>query len=281
MRPLDALRRGKHAAYVVSRALRRRSGLVVHELAERGREFVFDSARYPEYRFLRHDVAESAPREFPHRIFVLWTGTNALPDVRLRNLELLRQESGVPVKLITPDTLGDWVVEGHPLHPALGGLSLTHRSDYLRAYLLHHHGGGYCDIKTTAGPWVGAFATLDAEPRAWAVTYQEDSPGRLPSYAGRLHTDLRRRFHLVRGTSAMIARPHTPWTAEWLGEVERRMDYFADLLSAHPGGIRDEAAGYPVGWTQLLADILYPLSLKYSERLLVDPALVPSIEDYR
>ena len=48
---------------------------------------------------------------------------------------------------MTPANLQDWVVAGHPLHPAYNDLSLVHRSDYLRAYLLHHHGGGYCDLK--------------------------------------------------------------------------------------------------------------------------------------
>ena len=281
MGPLDTLRRIKHSSYVASRTAHHGYRRAVEAANARRRPFVFDAGRYPEYRFLRHDVAETTLQDAPRRIIALWTGSNELPEVRARNLEQLRRQAGAPVELITPDTLGDWVVVGHPLHPAFEDLSLTHRSDYLRAYLLHHHGGGYCDIKTTAGPWTAAFDALAADQRAWAVGYPEDSPGRLPSYAGELHTDLRRHFDLVRGAGAMIARPGTPWTAEWLNEVHRRMNYFEDMLRRCPGGVRDEAPGYPVGWTQLLADILYPLALKYSDRILVDPALTPSIEDYR
>lgn len=79
----------------------------------------------------------------------------------------------------------------------------------------------------------------------------------------------------------MVARPRTPWTAEWLAETERRLDYFQGMLAMNPGAIRDEVPGYPVGWTQLLADILYPLGLKYYSRIRMDASLTPSIENYR
>lgn len=279
--PVSTMKRVKHFAFLTSQGALRGMARAVEAWSDRRQPYVFDAARYPEYRFLRHNAPASALGPAPERIVTFWTGANPLPEVRARNLETLRSSAGVPVELITPENLQDWILPDAPLHPAFEHLSLTHRSDYLRAYVLHHHGGGYCDIKTTASSWAGAFAALAATSDAWVVGYQEDSPGRLPSYAGQLHGDLRRHFHLVRGTGAMIARPHSPWTTEWLAEVHRRMDYFQDMLQACPGGVRDEAPSYPVGWTQLLADILYPLALKYSDRILVDPALTPSIEYYR
>ncbi|MEU5467039.1 hypothetical protein [Kocuria salsicia] len=54
------------------------------------------------------------------------------------------------MELVTPENLSDWVLPQHPLHRAYENLSLVCRSNYLRASLTHHHGGGYCDLKASA-----------------------------------------------------------------------------------------------------------------------------------
>ena len=77
---------------------------------------------------------------------------------------MIRAVTGVDLVLVTPDNLGEWLVDDSPLHPAYEDLSLIHRSDYLRGYLMHHHGGGYIDIKQPLGSWVArAFSS-----RAWS-----------------------------------------------------------------------------------------------------------------
>ena len=80
-----------------------------------------------------------------NNIYCFWTGTNEMNETRLNGLNKLRSVSGCNVVLITPDNLNDFLIE--PLHPAYKYLSLVHRSDYLRAYFMHYHGGGYSDIK--------------------------------------------------------------------------------------------------------------------------------------
>lgn len=113
------------------------------------------------------------------------------------------------------------------------------------------------------------------------IGYPEDSPLRLPPLGGNLEFDLKSRFGLVVGSGAMIMRPNSPLTYEWLMEVERRLDYFAPLLALEQGGVRDERSLYPVGWTQLLADIMYPLCLKYSPRIIRRTEIMPSSIAYR
>ncbi|WP_370643421.1 capsular polysaccharide synthesis protein [Micrococcus sp. ACRRV] len=241
----------------------------------------FDSLRYPLHRFLRFSDPIGPTCAPVERIFTFWTGSNPMPEVRKRNLDRLEDISEIPVIRVTSENLPEWLVPDHPLHPAYEFLSLTHRSDYLRAYVLHHHGGGYSDIKAPRGSWREAFTELRSRSNAWMVGYPEDSPLRLPALGGNLELDLRRRFRHLVGSGAMIMRPRTPITGEWLAEVERRLDYFLPLLKRTPGGIRDESPDYAVGWTQLLADIMYPLSLKYSDRIIRDARLYPSSEDYR
>lgn len=75
-------------------------------------------------------------------------------------------------------------------------------------------------------------------------------------------------------------RPRTPLTAEWLRETERRIDYFSDQLFEFPGGIRDEAPGYPVGWTDLQGAVFQPLQLKYLEHIQLDKDLRPITHEY-
>ena len=45
------------------------------------------------------------------------------------------------------ENLSSWIAEKSPLHPAYNYLSSVHKADYLRCYLMHHHGGAYSDIK--------------------------------------------------------------------------------------------------------------------------------------
>lgn len=259
-----------------------RSGLLLAELLEaRFRPFRFDASRYPLHRFLRFDGPLDCTNRAPLQIFCFWTGENEMPLVRRANLELLQNSAGVPVILIDSTNLSDWIIAEHPLHKAYNYLSLTHRSDYLRAYFLHYYGGGYCDIKPTNGSWRDLFLELNGTSEKWMIGYPEDSKLRLPRYGGNLDFDLRARFELVCGTGSMITRPKTPITYEWLTEVERRLDYFYASLKISPGGVRDELFRYPIGWTQLLADIMYPLNLKYHDRIIRKSAIMPSSVNYR
>ena len=111
------------------------------------------------------------------RVFVLWTDERSLTANRAAALDGMRRvcaAEGVRVELVTPETLDLWTgphaataagcgglplpASGSsssnnrlpPLHPAYEHLSAVHRSDYLRAYLALHWGGGYCDLKRPA-----------------------------------------------------------------------------------------------------------------------------------
>ncbi|MGI9252585.1 MAG: hypothetical protein ACR2J8_02470, partial [Thermomicrobiales bacterium] len=79
----------------------------------------------------------------PRTVYCFWTGENEMPSQRLESLETIRQNAGCEVVLVTPDNLADFLVE--PLHEAYDYLSCTHRADYLRAWFMHHRGGGYTD----------------------------------------------------------------------------------------------------------------------------------------
>ena len=69
-------------------------------------------------------------------IYVFWTGDNEITPNRMAGIRSLEKISGVPVKLITPENLQSYIVDGDPLPEAYQYLSLNHRSDFLRGYFM-------------------------------------------------------------------------------------------------------------------------------------------------
>lgn len=286
MRALDEARRVKHTAWVIQRQARQR----VLSVRDRGYR-ALDDVRPPTWArgdfggsFLDRDVIpvpSSTPVAVPGRVFALWTGDNDLTPNRRAALDELRAQEDVEVVLVSPDNLSDWWSASHPPHPAYEHLSLVHRSDYLRCYLMHHHGGAYCDLKRGYGSLAACIARLDASPSHWLLGYPELSSQHVAVAPGELGRALRRHHGVLVGNGAFVLRPHTQLTAEWLTEVEHRLDAFAPELARHPGNVMGDNPGYPVPWGDLLGAVLQPLSLKHRDRLLADPRMMPSWQDFR
>ncbi|UIJ35540.1 hypothetical protein [Allobranchiibius sp. GilTou73] len=282
-------RQAKHRAFVVWRRVPLSKNVIRANDARWRRHFakhpyVYDPAQHAHTFLAEPPPPDGGASELPRVIWCVWTGDNPLTENRERGLASLREQhagTDVQVRLVTPADLDQWLVEGHPLHPAYEFLSLNHRSDYLRAYLLHHHGGGYSDIKPTPRSWAPSFDLLEQHPESWALGYPELSSSlcaQLPGAYGRL---VKHHFPLFIGNSAFIYRSHTPMTASWLAALERDLDVAVDELRAHPGGMWGRTPGYPLRWGQLMADIGQPLQLKYHGRFLQDGRMQPGFVDYR
>ncbi|MBO0980974.1 hypothetical protein [Microbacterium sp. SD291] len=201
---------------------------------------------------------------------MFWTGSNPMSADRRAGFErLVAVNRDIPVVLVTPENLDDHLVDGFPLHPAYEHLSFTHRADYLRAYFLHHHGGGYSDIKPLLDSWLPHFDTLE-QSDAWLHGTALTSPYFTGNNRGRLGAHLRRYYQDLVSSVVLVARSHTPLTAEWLREVDRVLDYAAPALEEFPADGAHGSSGYPLEWMDLLGDILQPLTLKYADHVLVD-----------
>ena len=221
---------------------------------------------------------------------------------RAASLDAIRRHVGVPVELISEQSLGDWLVDDAPLPPAFGRLSAIHKADYMRCYLMHHHGGGYLDLKPLEADWRPAFDQLDARPELMTVGYREVSRHGVGTFGVEmlgsprpLHAAwwryrwLQLNYRRLIGVCAFVMRPRTPLTAAWFAGVSRRLDDFADALAAHPAAHPRDHAGflvdgqpsdYPVTWTALLADIFHPLALRHRHHIL-DTLPPPSFHRYQ
>lgn len=237
--------------------------------------FEFSEEKYPGSFLTNNASTDRRPASAAPKIFCFWTGDNEMSDNRKRGLQSLREKAGLPVVLITPANLQDYIVKGFPLHPAYELLSLVHRSDYLRCYFMHHYGGGYADIKTFHHSWQNALKKLNKKTDKWGTGYPE--VGGVAPLGGKLYEDMVFYLPLLIGNGAYIMKPYTAFTAEWYVELHKRMDDYLPKLAAYNIGT---IAEYPVPYTYLLGQIFHPLTLKYHRYILQDKSLMPDFKNY-
>ena len=292
--PACGARRIKHHMAIMTRRARRAGGDAWSHLRPRLRPYRYDARRdedrngFPPFDHFLHreprdgQVLEGA--EAPSTVWCFWTGPNALTPNRARSIQALEAAYGeAGFRLVTDDILPSITVPGHPLHPAYDLLSFVHRSDYLRAYVLHHHGGAYTDLKTPGnGSLIQPLQRLQEDKHLWVVGAPDPDHRLVGNLHGPLGDDTRTHRSVLVGIHAMACRPRTPFTAEWLNEVERRLDYYHRDLRSHPA--RDpygREGGYPITWIGIGADVYQPLQLKYLNHVEVDRTLRVVTSDYR
>lgn len=247
----------------------------------------YDAKRY-EGTFLEelcdYEYTDEPVKNIDRVIYIFWTGNNEIPPNRLVGIKSLEKVSGVEVKLITPQSLRDYIKEDDPLPEAYKYLSFVHRADYLRTYFMYHHGGGYADIKPATASWVNAFAKLE-QSEAYAIGYPEVGfygVANQDVQNANLKRDTTIYWRYMIGNCAYICRPYTPFTAEWYCETKKRVVNFTEQLKMHPAiDPFGRNNGYPIPWSFILGQVFHPLCLKYHDKLLQDKSLLPVFHDYR
>ncbi|MFW0119763.1 glycosyltransferase [Rothia sp. P5764] len=223
----------------------------------------------------------------PKKLYLFWTGDNPLTKNRKNSFDyLVKNNDDIEVILVSNDNLKDFIVPGHPLHDCYYDLSFVHRSDYLRAYFMYHHGGAYLDIKPFEGRVSRMIDYLENHKSIWAVGEAEVyGTGEMPK-GGALQRDSELHYSRTLSQMCFAFRPQTAFAAEWLTEVERRINYFSSDLVRFParGATGTDNPDYPAPWFSLLSAICLPLCLKYYNKIYVGNfvGLRPgSIESYR
>ena len=146
------------------------------------------------------------------RLFCIWSGNNIMSRARERCLNTIKSVSGVNVCLIGQSNIDNWLTA--PIHPAYKYLSFTHKADYFRAYLMHYHWSGYCDIKSMFFDWNPYFDVIDKNPQYDAICYRE----RCPEHVASDNPEIRARYNELGGVCHFIMRPQSDITRDWLNE---------------------------------------------------------------
>lgn len=203
-------------------------------------------------------------------IFCFWTGDNPMTDQRQACLQSIAKNTHCTVLCITADTLQNWILPEHPLHPAYPYLSAVHKADYLRAYFMCHYGGGYTDIKTASGSWKPAFDLLEQDPNLWIVGYPEADKGCIAYIDDKaLYAKMQEVYSKMLGNGSYICRKNTPLCVEWLAQVHSTLDRVSDRLSRypapHPRVHSEQDPRYALKWTEICGHIFHPLIYTYLE----------------
>jgi len=197
-------------------------------------------------------------------IYCFWTGDNKMSPSRIECLKQLKETTQCNVILVTKQTLPQYILPDHPLHPSYEYLSETHKADYLRTYFMNFHGGGYSDVKKTTGSWIQSFDNLNKSDY-WICGYKEID-------GGVAYTPLSSKWEELLGNGAYICKPKTPLTIEWYNAMIQLLDTKLEELKRNPStsysDSKESGSGYPIEWNEMLGRIFHKISYQYKERLL-------------
>lgn len=215
-----------------------------------------------------------------HTIIAFWTGTNEMSPSRQWHYNKLRAECGCNILLITPENLNQYIHPDHPIHPAYQYLSETHKSDYLRTYMIHWYGGGYCDVKLTTGDWNAHFDLLLNSPDKWINGYAEQEPNHIAC------DSVRDKWASLIGPGAFIAKPNTPFTTKWYNQMVTLLDSKLSDLEKYPATEPRDCYGnngskYPIEWNEMLGRIFHCVCGDFTEHILQTLPRLTAVGDYR
>lgn len=221
-------------------------------------------------------------------IFCMWAGTNPMSSQRIQALWSIYNNTRCPVVYINHQSLRDWEKPEYPYHPAFEYLSDTHKSDYMRCYLMHHYGGGWADIKHTSADWRPHFAALKTSG-ALALGYQEIADG-IPHIKGPLGDKLRANYKENIGLCAFIFKRYSTITYKWTEQLNSKLDSLLSRLREHPAatpqdqlGLKNPNGGiseYPIEWAGILGEIFHPITYEHKDQI-IQGNLAPLFYGYR
>lgn len=215
-----------------------------------------------------------------YNLFVFWTGTNKMSKTRKKCFDSINKNTKVNVILITPKNLEDYIHPNYPLHPAFIYLSLNHKSDYLRMYFMHVHGGGYTDIKQWDVDWNPFFINLYTSKDKWFNGYREVKGGTASN-----DPEIHKNYNNYIGNCAFIFKKQTPITKDWFDTVNSKLDKYLEKLKKNPARLCDAQQNctdskYPIYWTYLQGAHFHDIMKPYLDKALYDMPVI-NTNNYR
>lgn len=222
----------------------------------------------------------------PIVVWCYWEG-EPMSGNRLLSFSYLVQNIGVHVCLVTPKNLNLFIKKEHPLPDSYQDLSIVHRSDYIRAYLLHHYGGGWHDIKATEVSYANVWDEF-VDDSIWIVGRPETKNGAARTYdfEGRYMPDY---YDKLIAVPSWVGRPNTPLSYQLLTGIESLINKHTATLSRYPSkhprdkkittksplkwifqfmkySYQGRSLNYPLEWT-LFGNIFHPCILSYQSHV--------------
>jgi hypothetical protein len=205
---------------------------------------------------------------------------------RIVSLFTMYQRIGVPLCLVTAETLRHWIHPDYPLHRAFQYLSDVHKSDYLRAYFMYLYGGGYSDIKASRTSWAPIFELFE-KSSSQAIGYKELRPTCVALKESDPTQTVRNAYQELIGMCSYLMRPRSEFTEAYLKGVERALTEKQEQLRIGPPLSAYDSAdklfekaqsGYPLRWTEIGSEIFHYTSYEHRSALSFEDKLCPMLE---
>ena len=215
----------------------------------------------------------------PKVVYIVWFGRK-ISNNRLKALNNLISNIGVPYILITEDNYKLFEDKKNKIHPAFEYLSGNHKSDYLRSYLLHHYGGGYHDVKYREKSWINEWDTFK-DKKIWIKTRRETQPFYIGYDIDNPETKfIQDKFNELGTMGYVICRQKTKYTKELLEKIHSKLDFHYENLKKNPSEkpegyyadtpfekVSNVGCSYPLRWLELMGEHYHLLMYKYKEHI--------------
>lgn len=225
------------------------------------------------------------------KLYMFWTGNNQPSNARIRAVNATMQSCNVEFILKVGDSVHELELPEYPFHEAYNYLSLTHKADYLRCYVMHHYGGGYADIKIWDFDWNPYFDALENSDR-WAIGHRELSPDGVAIVPNDpLATVIKASYENLIGNCGYIFKPNTPFTTEWKKQLHLKLDSKLEELRSNPSRHPQDVINarfmdgtisrYPLRWAEILGEIFHKLCYQNQDKLIPDLPRYTYVKNYR
>jgi hypothetical protein len=214
----------------------------------------------------------------PKVVFVCWFGgykvdNQKMSKNRFEAFTSLVENIGVPVILITSKNYSSFIKQSYPIHKSFELLSGNHKSDYIRAYFLHHYGGGYHDIKHREESWQDCWGDWLVDDNIWIYGRRENNRRAIGYPPNASNT--RNKYNKLVTMGWVICKPNTKYTSNLLNKIEDVLDKKYPELETYPGynsaGYYHENPfqmaeenNYPLRWLEIMGEISHPLMLEHT-----------------
>jgi len=214
----------------------------------------------------------------PKVVFVCWFGgykvdNQKMSKNRFEAFKSLVENIGVPVILITSNNYSGFIKQSYPIHKSFELLSGNHKSDYIRAYFLHHYGGGYHDIKHREESWQDCWGDWLFVDNIWIFGRRENNRRAIGYPPNASH--IRNHYNKLVTMGWVICKPNTKYTNNLLNKIEDVLDKKYPELETYPGynsaGYYHENPfqmaeenNYPLRWLEIMGEISHHLMLEHT-----------------
>jgi hypothetical protein len=221
--------------------------------------------------------------DVPKVVYICWFGgyCKKLPlmsNKRFLAFKSLVENIDIPVILLTYKNYKFFEKKDHPIHKSFEYLSANHKSDYLRAYMLHYYGGGYHDVKWRKESWKNEWEkdNWTKNENIWIYGRKEKYESAIGYPPGMKY--IQKEYNKLVTMCWIICKKKTKYTQELINKIEDILDQKYQELNKFPGYKSSgyyssdpfspaEENNYPLRWLEIMGEIFHPLMLKYNDKI--------------